>query len=595
MMKPMALRGNLVDFTLSDVFQLIAMSRKTGVLRIHRLDASRGSVWFRDGEVFFAESNWRRERLGDRLVATQKIAPGALAKAVEIRAAESEGRRLGTILVDEGYISRGVLEAFVQEQILDTIFDLMRWEDGEFDFEISAERPEEDIGLSVSIENIAMESGRRLEEWERIKKKVPSMDIVFKMASAPGEGPFEISLKPIEWNVLLLIDGTRTVSEVAQASGMTDFDVARVVYGLFSGGLLEVVSDEELAQLRAVKAAREQTVEAGSGPSLAAAGSVAFPESGLPGYSLAQPEPGVPGEPAGAGAAPFGAGAGIAELESRYERMREPFVSGASQPLGISPEDAQRLEPSAEPVAPFVESEAMSPSAPWVEPAGSAEPYETSFEVAQSEVISYVEEPYDAVADAARTPLEPEVFPESVKSVQEPLASEYLSPPLSGQETAWPAPTEAPEGQLLGDEQPAPCEGLDAAEAQAVVPTEPSPDSVPVGEPHAFGAGAPDASVDVRMDLSVSRAISEEITELTGVPRSAYIFNQPEGAVSQQAEAEYPGGPVPPAPSPESGEPADQATGGEMPGPPSGWPSRKREANVDKDTLLGIIEGIKRL
>jgi len=65
------------------------------------------------------------------------------------------------------------------------------------------------------------------------------MDIIFRMATAPGEGTYEISLKPVEWNLLLLIDGTRTVSELARATGRTDFEVARIVYGLFSAGLLE--------------------------------------------------------------------------------------------------------------------------------------------------------------------------------------------------------------------------------------------------------------------------------------------------------------------------------------------------------------------
>ena len=50
----MALRGNLKDFSLPDVFQLVTFSRKTGVLRIKRADGAEGSVWFRDGDVFFA-------------------------------------------------------------------------------------------------------------------------------------------------------------------------------------------------------------------------------------------------------------------------------------------------------------------------------------------------------------------------------------------------------------------------------------------------------------------------------------------------------------------------------------------------------------
>ncbi len=158
-----------------------------------------GSVWFRDGEVFFAQSNWhsRTARRASRSRAAHHAA-GARARALRARRTRAEeGRRLGEILVDEGYITDKVLEAFVSEQIQDTIFDLMRWDEGDFDFEATPEVVDEDIGLSVSIENVVMEGSRRLEEWTRIKKKIPSTDIVFKMATAPGEGTFEISLKPM--------------------------------------------------------------------------------------------------------------------------------------------------------------------------------------------------------------------------------------------------------------------------------------------------------------------------------------------------------------------------------------------------------------
>jgi len=235
----MALRGNLKDFSLPDVFQLVQLSGKTGVLRVVRPGAE-GSIWFRDGEVFFAQSNWRHELLGDRLVNAQRITPAALERALKIHKAEDGRRRLGEILVDEGYITQQVLESFVQEQIQDTIFDIMRWDEGDFDFEVLPEVVHEDIGLSVSVENIVMEGSRRLEEWNRIKKKVPSPEMVFKMATAPGEGTFEISLKPVEWNLLLLIDGTRSVRELAEEVRSTDFEVSRVIYGLFSAGLLEV-------------------------------------------------------------------------------------------------------------------------------------------------------------------------------------------------------------------------------------------------------------------------------------------------------------------------------------------------------------------
>lgn len=255
----MALRGNLKDFSLPDVFQLVTFSRKTGVLRIQREDEARGSVWFRDGDVFFAQSNWHTEPLGERLVRAQRLTPQALDRALQLRSGEGEnGRRLGQILIDEGYITDKVLESFVSEQIQETIFDLMRWDEGDFDFEAMPDAVEEDIGLSVSIENVIMEGSRRLEEWTRIKKKIPSVDVVFKMATAPGEGTFEISLKPMEWNLLLLVDGTRSVADLAHETDRTDFEVARIIYGLFSAGLLEFATDEEVERLRAERTQREE-------------------------------------------------------------------------------------------------------------------------------------------------------------------------------------------------------------------------------------------------------------------------------------------------------------------------------------------------
>lgn len=254
----MALRGNLRDFSLPDVFQLVTFSRKTGVLRIARADGAAGSVWFRDGDVFFASSNWHSDPLGERLVKSQRITPQALKRAIEIRSEEPEdGRRIGQILIDEGYITDRVLEQFVSDQIQDTIFDLMRWDEGDFDFEAMPEVVEEDIGLAVSIENVVMEGSRRLEEWTRIKKKIPSSDVVFKMATAPGEGTFEIALKPAEWQLLLLVDGSRSVAELAQVTNRTDFEVARVLYGLFSAGLLEFATDEEIEKNRTEREERE--------------------------------------------------------------------------------------------------------------------------------------------------------------------------------------------------------------------------------------------------------------------------------------------------------------------------------------------------
>jgi len=332
----MALRGNLKDFSLPDVFQLVQLSRKTGVLRIAGAEGE-GSIWFREGEVFFAQSDWRTDRFGERLVNAQRITPAALERGLEIQTAEApHGRRLGEILVAEGYITRQVLETFVLDQIQDTIFDLMRWDEGRFDFEVLPEVLHEDIGLAVSVENIVMEGSRRLEEWQRVRKKVPSMDMVFKMATAPGEGTFEISLKPAEWSLLLLIDGTRSVHDLALETRAGDFDVARIIYGLFSAGLLEVVNDAEVAERRAERGRRD-TIRATSHETLAVP--AADESTDVLAEELADATPST--EALSDGRADFERG--FYEPSASDELAGESDVGGAHSPVGLAETTAREV------------------------------------------------------------------------------------------------------------------------------------------------------------------------------------------------------------------------------------------------------------
>ncbi len=261
----MALAGNLRDFSLPDIFQLISLSKKTGSLDIVR-DDTEGHVYFKDGEVFFAISNWHQESLGKRLVNSEKITNEQLKKSVKQQKEEKQKRRLGQILIEKKYITENVLSTFVQEQIQDTIFDLFRWQEGEFNFRAGEIPSEEDIGLSVSVENIIMEGARRLEEWNRIVQKIHSLEMVFNMASGPGEGTFEISLKPMEWKIICLLDGQKTIKDLIDITGLNDFEICRIIYGMYSAGLLEEAEEiEEMETAEEEVETAEEEIEAEQG------------------------------------------------------------------------------------------------------------------------------------------------------------------------------------------------------------------------------------------------------------------------------------------------------------------------------------------
>lgn len=243
----MALEGNLKDFSLPDMFKLLAQGQKTGTLHLEN-KGNEGKVCFQKGRVFFASSNWNRESLGRRLVKAGVISEKQLRQALglqKIQKKEKAGRRLGQILVDEGYLESSVLESFIQEQINDTLFDLFRWEDGELRFEADEVAEDEDIGISVSVENIIMEASRRLEMWNRIRQKIPTLETMFMMAESPGDKSMEIHLKPREWMLLCYMHGGRTVRELIGLTGYNDFETAKILYGMFSAGLIDKVGQAE--------------------------------------------------------------------------------------------------------------------------------------------------------------------------------------------------------------------------------------------------------------------------------------------------------------------------------------------------------------
>ena len=239
----MALEGNLKDFSLTDMFRLLASGAKTGTLHVESSEGT-GVVCFRDGQILYATSRGGIGPAGKRLVSAGIISEKQLRQAqglMKIQKKDKAGRRLGQILVDEGYVESAVLEEYIRGQISDALFDLMRWEDGSLMFESDEGFGDVDLGLSVTIDAVLADSVRRLELWNRIKDKIPTMDTRFAMSSNPGQKPADIHLKPREWMLLCYLHGSRSVRELVELTGYNDFETAKVLYGMYAGGLIEKV------------------------------------------------------------------------------------------------------------------------------------------------------------------------------------------------------------------------------------------------------------------------------------------------------------------------------------------------------------------
>ena len=245
----MAIEGPLRELGIHDVFQLLDLSRKTGVLRVaSELRDDEGVVHFDSGRVVHAHVKSKAVPLELTLLQAGKISKDDLESA---RAKRTNGRADADILdllVEGGAVTPKEIERQLRMQIEGVVFELMSWREGFFSFEERAASdltPSREARIRVSTESLLMEGARRIDEWSRIADKVPSLAVVPVLAPVREDGPAsQLDLLPPEWEVLSMIDGTRDLRVIASTLGRAEFDIARVVYGLVTTGVVEVRAPE---------------------------------------------------------------------------------------------------------------------------------------------------------------------------------------------------------------------------------------------------------------------------------------------------------------------------------------------------------------
>lgn len=128
----MSLLGRLEDLSLTDIVQIVHLSRRTGVLEIVD-DRGRHTVMFRQGLVVNASSPEHPDLL------TYLVARGSVPEAAApgLRKMEESGIPLGTAAVDMNIITAADLAAAIHERVVGVVTPLLQSREGEFNFILS--------------------------------------------------------------------------------------------------------------------------------------------------------------------------------------------------------------------------------------------------------------------------------------------------------------------------------------------------------------------------------------------------------------------------------------------------------------------------
>ena len=176
----MAFQGSLAELHLPDIIQLISVSGKTGVFHL------------------------------------------------------TNGPLAGEIYLNDGKIVHALLDELSGEE---AVYALAIWSQGDFRFDPGVATELRTITKSNT--NLLMEAARRLDEWRVLSKKIPSTDMVPEfVVQEHREG--QINLNTSEWLILSKIDGHRSLKAIADATRLSAFDAAKVLYGLVATGLIRL-------------------------------------------------------------------------------------------------------------------------------------------------------------------------------------------------------------------------------------------------------------------------------------------------------------------------------------------------------------------
>jgi len=251
-----ALRGNLRDFGIAEVFQLIGQQRKTGVLEIDRR-GRRVVLEFDGGAVVRAWAGAPGPAAQDAALADMLLRCGLITRE-QLEELRADARRLlvrlAALAAERGALGREQILEIEDLLTQEILFRILRWEDGSFVF--SARRVDHDRpGRLLPAEQILMDGLRMADEWRTFADQVPSEDMVFQHVGrwedyhAAHEGESEARVEQTK-RVFLLVDGRLPVRRVIDLARLGTFEVTRILAGLRREGLIEPLAPEQLARRR---------------------------------------------------------------------------------------------------------------------------------------------------------------------------------------------------------------------------------------------------------------------------------------------------------------------------------------------------------
>lgn len=235
----MALKGNLRDFSITQLLNLINLAHKSGTLII---EGAQQSIWisFRQGKLAYAQIGQEDNSLATVLYRANRLT-AAQHRVIKTRAGNMSDKELGLLLINANYLTQQEILTALQNHFVGIVNQVFNRVEGIFHFENNVMPPDDKITVRVNLEDLIIEGTRRLQEWEHLQEEIPSLDMALRFVERPGANLRNINLSVDEWKVVSYINPKNTMRQIADATRLNELEIRRIIYGLLQAGLVEIV------------------------------------------------------------------------------------------------------------------------------------------------------------------------------------------------------------------------------------------------------------------------------------------------------------------------------------------------------------------
>ncbi|MBN2258798.1 MAG: DUF4388 domain-containing protein [Anaerolineaceae bacterium] len=235
----MALKGNLRDFTLLQLFNLVNLAVKTGSLIVETAD-DKAQLAFRVGKLAYASLEKDDSSLAGILMRGNKINASQY-RIIRERGTQIADQELGLLMINAGYFSQDDILSMLHDYYIGVVHKLFAWMEGSFYFDENQTTPEGRIPVRIDLENLIIDATRMTYEREMLEDEIPSLDMAVKFSDRPGANLEKIRLNPEEWKVVNYVNPKNTLRQISRTLHLSEMEIRRIIYALLQAGIVELI------------------------------------------------------------------------------------------------------------------------------------------------------------------------------------------------------------------------------------------------------------------------------------------------------------------------------------------------------------------